>query len=85
MEKSLETAWVCLEVGWGAALGNHQGGATSVRQVDQVSDMVALWKEISETEQWLLCAAGQFSSSLYVYDTFQSAAPMLQPRVSKTK
>ena len=27
-------------VGWGRALGNHQGGATCVNQVDGVSDMV---------------------------------------------
>ena len=55
---------------------------------------VALWVEGSEKEEWPLPAflpgrklppnslpdAGQFSSSLYVSDDFQSSAPILELR-----
>ena len=40
MEKPLKTAWVGLKVGWGRALGNNQGKANRVNQVDGVSDVV---------------------------------------------
>ena len=44
MEKPLKTAWVALKVGWSRASGNRQGGANSVSQVDEVSDMApASW------------------------------------------
>ena len=39
MKKLLETAWVVLKFGWGSASGNHQAGANSVSQVNEVSDM----------------------------------------------
>ena len=42
MEKPLETAWVGLKVGWGRALGYHQGGANSMNQAVGVSDMVPI-------------------------------------------
>lgn len=39
MGKSLEAAWVGLEVGWGRVLENHQFKANGVNQVDEDADM----------------------------------------------
>ena len=44
MEKPLETAGMGPKIRQGRAPGNHQSGANSVYQVDEVSDMApAFW------------------------------------------
>ena len=97
MEKSLETAWMGLKVGWSRASSNHQGGANSVNQVDGFSHIASTAG--SDKEQWPLPAflsgrklllscypnARQFSASLYVSDTFQSAVPVLELRRSESE
>ena len=58
--KPLETAGVCLKVGWAKASRNYQGGANSEpgwwRLIVLASSSVALWEEGLSKEQWPLPA-----------------------------
>ena len=72
MEKPLETAWVGLKVGWGEVSLIHHGGASSVSQVDRVSDMVPACQ---------LCGRGLRKGTVVSASpsVWEKAAPQLSP------
>ena len=100
MEKPLLPSWVGLEVGWGGPLGNQQGGAYHVSQVDGDSDTVPplCARQGSEKVQWPLPTvlsgklspnsrldARHFSSSLCATGALQGSDPVLELRGSDSE
>ena len=60
MEKTLEMAWVGLQVAWVRVPGNHQGGMNSVNQVNEDSDMAPTCRVGRGLRKGLMASARTF-------------------------